>query len=63
MNKSIQRDCIGMFKKIIRKNVTVHPITKGSHPPFMSHSSTTRAPVNMLQQAGVECLPQQNEEF
>uniref|UniRef100_A0A914MSX8 Serpentine receptor class gamma n=1 Tax=Meloidogyne incognita TaxID=6306 RepID=A0A914MSX8_MELIC len=34
MNKSIQRDCIGMLRKIIRMNVTVHPVTAGSHPPF-----------------------------
>ncbi|CAK5091025.1 unnamed protein product [Meloidogyne enterolobii] len=51
MNKSIQRDCIGMLKKIIRKNVTVHPITTGSHPPFLSINGTANVPHNLPQQA------------
>ncbi|KAF7627333.1 hypothetical protein Mgra_00009374 [Meloidogyne graminicola] len=33
LNKSIQRDCVGMLKNLLGKNVTIHPITTGSHPP------------------------------
>uniref|UniRef100_A0A914N064 Serpentine Receptor, class T n=1 Tax=Meloidogyne incognita TaxID=6306 RepID=A0A914N064_MELIC len=40
MNKSIQRDYIGILKKIIRMNVTVHPITTGSHPSFQPRNTT-----------------------
>jgi len=52
MNTSIQRDCIGMFKKIFGKGVTVHPITTGSHPPFLSAINTNimKGPDNTLQQ-------------
>uniref|UniRef100_A0A914N0Z5 Serpentine receptor class gamma n=2 Tax=Meloidogyne incognita TaxID=6306 RepID=A0A914N0Z5_MELIC len=53
MNTSIQRDCIGMFKKIFGKSVTVHPITTGSHPPFLSAINNTnimKGPDNTLQQ-------------
>jgi len=52
MNSSIQRDCIGMFKKIFGKSLTVHPITTGSHPPFASAINTNimKGPDNTLQQ-------------
>jgi len=66
MNKSIQRDCLLMYKQMIGKPVsTIHPMTAGSHAPplFSRHATGQTSTINPqnIQKLGVENLAKTND--
>nr|CAD2189581.1 unnamed protein product [Meloidogyne enterolobii] len=66
MNKSIQRDCLLMYKQMIGKPVsTIYPMTAGSHAPplFSRHATGQPSTINPqnIQKLGVENLAKTND--